>query len=250
MTWWTAGAPAIAAAFTASLVEAVEAMTIVLAVMAVRGPRPAALGTAAGLLCLALIILVFGPVLNRIPIHTLQLGVGVLLLLFGTRWLRKAILRAGGVIPLHDETIAYTAETAYLQEQVRRRERRLDWLGAVTSFKAVMIEGLEVVFIVIAVGAGRGLIGAASLGALAACALVVLIGLAVRRPLAQVPENTLKFGVGVMLSAFGVFWAGEGMGIAWPGEDLAIPAFALCFLAAGLAAVSLLRRRPALGGAK
>jgi uncharacterized membrane protein len=250
MMWWTTAAPAISAAFTASLVEAVEAMTIVLAVAAVRGPRPAALGTAAGLLCLGLIIAVFGPVLNRIPIHTLQLGVGVLLLLFGTRWLRKAILRAGGIIPLHDEALAYTAETAHLQEQVRRRERRLDWLGAVTSFKAVMIEGLEVVFIVIAVGAGRGLLAAASLGALAACVLVVLTGVALRRPLAQVPENTLKFGVGVMLSAFGVFWAGEGMGVAWPGEDLAIPALALCFLAAGLATVSLLRRRPALGGAQ
>jgi uncharacterized membrane protein len=250
MTWWATAAPAIAAAFTASLVEAVEAMTIVLAVMAVRGARPAVSGTAAGLLCLMLIILVFGPLLNRIPIHALQLGVGVLLLLFGTRWLRKAILRAGGIIPLHDEAMAYTAGTAYLQEQVRRRERRLDWLGAVTSFKAVMIEGLEVVFIVIAVGAGRGLLPAASLGALAACGLVVLIGLAVRRPLAQVPENTLKFGVGVMLSAFGVFWAGEGMGVAWPGEDLAILGFALCFLGAGIATVSLLRRGPALGGVR
>src|SRR5215472_15182110 len=127
MTGWTAAAPAIAAAFTASLVEAVEAMTIVLAVMAVRGVRPAALGTAAGLVCLTLIVLVFGPVLNRIPIHALQLAIGVLLLLFGTRWLRKAILRAGGIIPLHDEASAYTAETAYLREQVRRRERRLDW---------------------------------------------------------------------------------------------------------------------------
>jgi uncharacterized membrane protein len=250
VTWWTASAPAIAAAFTASLVEAVEAMTIVLAVIAVRGPRPAALGTLAGLFCLALIVAVFGPVLNRIPIRALQLGVGVLLLLFGTRWLRKAILRASGIVPLHDEAMAYAAETAYLQEQSRRRERRLDWLGAVTSFKAVTIEGLEVVFIVVAVGAGRGMLAAASLGALAACVLVALTGLALRRPLAQVPENTLKFGVGVMLSAFGVFWAGEGMGIAWPGEDLAIPAFALCFLAAGLAAVSLLRRRPALRGVK
>jgi uncharacterized membrane protein len=249
MTWWTTSAPAIAAAFTASLVEAVEAMTIVLAVMAVRGPRPAVLGSAAGLLCLALIIIVFGPVLNGIPIHALQFAVGVLLLLFGTRWLRKAILRAAGIIPLHDEVMAYAAETAYLQDQARR-ERRLDWLGAATSFKAVIIEGLEVAFIVIAVGAGRGLVGAASLGALAACLAVVLIGFAMRRPLAQVPENTLKFGVGVMLSAFGVFWAGEGMGIAWPGEDLAILAFALGFLAAGLAAVSLLRRRPALEGVK
>lgn len=250
MTSWTAALSTIAVAFSASLVEAVEALTIVLAVMSVRGARPALLGAGAGLVCLALIVLILGPVLDQVPLHFLQLAVGVLLLLFGMRWLRKAILRAAGVIPLHDEMLAYSAEAALLRDQRRRRERHLNWLGAVTAFKAVLIEGIEVVFIVIAAGTGRGLILTASIGALAACVAVVLAGFAVRKPLARIPENTLKFGVGVMLSAFGVYWAGEGMGINWPGSDLAIIGFALAFLATGLAVAAVLRRRPAFRAAE
>jgi uncharacterized membrane protein len=241
MSLW-AHAPVIAVVFAASLVEAVEAMTIMLAVMTVRGTRPAISGAAAGLLCLGLIVLLFGPVLNQVPLHALQLAIGILLLLFGMRWLRKAILRSAGVIPLHDELLAFSAETASLQEEMRRKGRNLDWLGAVTTFKAVLIEGLEVVFIVIAAGAGRGLLIPASIGALAACVAVALTGIAVRRPLSRVPENTLKFGVGVMLSAFGVFWAGEGMGISWPGSDLALFVFAAAFLSAGLLTAAALRR--------
>jgi uncharacterized membrane protein len=193
---------------------------------------------------LALIVLLLGPLLDRIPLYVLQLMIGILLLLFGMRWLRKAILRAAGVIPLHDETTAFANETAELRDQARRQETRLDWLAALASFKAVVLEGLEVVFIVIAVGAGRGLLFPASLGALAACLLVIIIGFAIHRPLAQVPENTLKFAVGVMLSAFGVFWTGEGLGVSWPGADLAILGFAALFLLAALAAVALSRRRP------
>jgi Ca2+/H+ antiporter, TMEM165/GDT1 family len=233
---------AILAAFLASLVEAVEALTIVLAVATVRGWRPAGLGALAGVAVLVLIVVGLGPMLDLVPLHLLQLAIGVLLLLFGMRWLRKAILRAAGLIPLHDETAAFAAETAELREQAHRRAARLDWLAAVTSFKAVLLEGLEVVFIVIAVGAGRGLLLPAGAGALAACLLVAGAGLVVHRPLAKVPENTLKFAVGVMLSAFGMFWTGEGLGVAWPGADLAIVAFAALFLAVGLAAVALVRR--------
>jgi uncharacterized membrane protein len=171
----------------------------------------------------------------------LQFAVGVLLLLFGTRWLRKAILRYAGIVPLHNEVAAFAAETAELREQARRHEARLDWLAGLASFKAILLEGLEVVFIVIAVGAGRGLILPASVGAVAACLAVAAIGLVVHRPLARVPENTLKFAVGVILSAFGIFWTGEGLGIAWPGEDLAILAFALLFLAAGFAGIAVAR---------
>ncbi len=208
MTWATA-APAIAAAFLGSLVEAIEALTIVLAVATVRGWRPAGLGAAA------------------------------LLLLFGMRWLRKAILRAAGVIPLHDEASAFAAGTAELREH----RSRLDWLAGLASFKAVLLEGLEVVFIVIAVSAGRGLLLPASAGALGACGLVAIAGFVLHRPLARVPENALKFAVGVMLSAFGVFWTGEGLGVAWPGADLAIVGFAALFLlVAALAAVAI--RRP------
>ena len=240
---WTTAAPAVTTAFLSSLVEAVEALTIVLAVASIRGWRPAALGALAGLSLLLLIVVALGPLLNRVPLHALQLVIGVLLLLFGMRWLRKAILRAAGAIALHDEGIAFATETEELRDQARQHETRLDWLAGLASFKAVVLEGLEVVFIVIAVGAGRGLVGAASLGALAACLLVAAFGFAIHRPLERVPENTLKFAVGAMLSAFGVFWTGEGLGVPWPGQDLAIVAIAALFLLVALAAVALTRTR-------
>ena len=236
---------AVTAAFLASLVEAVEALTIVLAVATVRGWRPAGLGAIGGLALLAAIVVALGPLLDYVPLHLLQLAIGVLLLLFGMRWLRKAILRAAGVVPLHDEAMAFASETAELREEERRYEAHLDWLAGLASFKAVLLEGLEVVFIVIAVSAGGGLLIPVSVAALAACLLVAAIGLAVHRPLARVPENTLKFAVGVMLSAFGMFWTGEGFGVVWPGADLAIVAFVALFLATGLAAVALLNRRKA-----
>jgi len=234
--------PAMTAAFLASLVEAVEALTIVLAVATVRGWRPAGLGALAGLSLLILIVAALGPLLDRVPLHLLQLAIGILLLLFGMRWLRKAILRSAGVIPLHDETSAFATETAELREQARRPASRLDWLAGLTSFKAVLLEGLEVVFIVIALSARGGLLVGASAGALAACLLVAGVGLVVHRPLARIPENTLKFAVGVMLSAFGIFWTGEGLGVAWPGADLAIVAFGALFLGVGIMAVGLARR--------
>jgi Ca2+/H+ antiporter, TMEM165/GDT1 family len=239
---WSIAAPAVTAAFLASLVEAVEAFTIVLAVATLRGWRPAALGTTAGLALLAGVILLLGPLLDRVPIHSLQLAIGILLLLFGMGWLRKASLRAAGIIPLHDEDATFAAEAAQLGQHTRRQHSNLDWVAGITALKAVLLEGLEVVFIVIAVGAGRGLLMPASLGALAACALVLAAGAMLHRPLSRVPENTLKFGVGVMLSAFGVFWTGEGLGIAWPGQDLALLLFAAMFLAAGLVGASLARR--------
>jgi uncharacterized membrane protein len=234
-------APVMTTAFLASLVEAVEALTIVLAVATVRGWHPAGLGALAGLLVLALIVVAFGPLLDRLPLSLLQLAIGILLLLFGMRWLRKAILRMAGVVPLHDEATTFIAETAELREQALRNEVRLDWLAAIASFKAVLIEGLEVVFIVIALGAGRGMLIPASAGAAAACLLVTGVGIVVHRPLARVPENTLKFAVGVMLSTFGVFWTGEGLGVAWPGADFAIVVFAALFLAVGLTSAALLR---------
>ena len=239
---WSIAAPAVMAAFLASLVEVVEAFTIVLAVATLRGWRSAALGTIAGLAVLAGIVLSLGPLLNRIPLHSLQLAIGILLLLFGMGWLRKASLRAAGIIPLHDEDAIFAAEAAQLGQHRLRQQNNLDWVAGITALKAVLLEGLEVVFIVIAVGAGRGLLMPASLGALAACALVLAAGVIIHRPLSRVPENTLKFGVGVMLSAFGVFWTGEGLGVAWPGQDLALLLFAALFLAAGLGGATLARR--------
>jgi uncharacterized membrane protein len=231
---WSIAAPAIGSTFLASIVEVVEAFTIILAVATLRGWRPALFGTAGALATLAAIVLALGPLLDRVPIHVLQFVIGVLLLLFGVSWLRKAALRSAGVIPMHDETAIFVSETANLNREVQHRETSLAWIAGITAYKAVLLEGLEVVFIVIAVGAGRGLILPASLGALAACALVLLIGAIVHRPLSNVPENTLKFGVGVMLSAFGVFWTGEGLGVEWPGADLSLFVFAALFLAAGL----------------
>ncbi|MCY0150946.1 TMEM165/GDT1 family protein [Hoeflea alexandrii] len=231
--FWTVLFPAVTAAFLASIVEVVEAFTIVLAVGTTRGWRPAIVGTAAALAVLGLVVLILGLALRFIPIQVLQLVVGILLLLFGMGWLRKAVLRSAGVIALHDETLAYDEETAELRSQTGSPQT-LKWIAGITAFKAVLLEGLEVAFIVVAVGAGKGLLWEASLGALAACALVLIVGAAVHKPLSQVPENTLKFGVGVMLSAFGVFWTGEGLGAEWPGADLALLPLAALFLLSGI----------------
>jgi Ca2+/H+ antiporter, TMEM165/GDT1 family len=238
---WTTAAPAIGAAFVASVVEVVEAFTIVLAVGTLRGWRPAILGTIVALGALGLLVLCLGPVLNLVPLHSLQIFIGVLLLLFGMGWLRKAILRSAGIIPLHDEAAAFAAGRAHLEGEALRQNTSLNWIAGMMALKAVLLEGLEVVFIVIAVGAGNGLLVPASIGAIAACVLVFIIGVFIRRPLARVPENTLKFAVGVMLSAFGVFWTGEGLGVPWPGQDLILFVFAGIFLLTGIVTSTLLR---------
>lgn len=235
---WTHVGPTILAAFLASLVEFVEAMTIVLAVGAVRGWRGALGGTGLALLVLLALVLALGPALTRIPRDLVQVGIGTLTLLFGMRWLRKAILRTAGVIALHDEDAAFAEETALL--------RGLGGIGAgwdrvavSTAFKITMIEGIEVVFIVVALGtAGTGLLLPASLGAIAALLLVVALGAVLHRPVAMIPENTLKFTVGILLCAFGTFWVGEGIGLHWPGEDLS-----LLGLITGFAGVALVAAR-------
>jgi uncharacterized membrane protein len=241
MTWATI-LPAVTASFLASLVEFVEAFTIILAVATIRGWRPALLGAFVGMLLLAGLVITFGPLLDRVPLWILQLVIGVLLLLFGLRWLRKAILRSAGLIALHDENKAFADQEASLLSDARGHDKRLDWIAGLASFKAVVLEGLEVVFIVIAIGAAHRLIVPAAIGATAACVLVMAIGAIVHRPLARVPENTLKFGVGVMLAAFGTFWTGEGLGVEWPGADLSILAFIAVYLLFGVAAVAAIRR--------
>ncbi|CAN7219615.1 COG4280 domain-containing protein [Mesorhizobium sp. LjNodule214] len=226
----------ITAAFLASFVEVVEAFTIVLAVGVTRSWRPALIGAALALAVLAALVLAFGPLLALVPITIMQFVVGVLLILFGMRWLRKSILRSGGVIALRDEDLAFSKETALLQQQAN--DRRADYLAGLASFKAVLLEGVEVVFIVIAVGAAHGQTLYASLGALAAFVLVMLVGFALHRPLARVPENALKFVVGLMLTSFGIFWTGEGIGAEWPGEDLAL---LLIFAIVALASFAIVR---------
>jgi uncharacterized membrane protein len=243
MASWAHAIPSLTAAFLASLVEFVEALTVVLAVGTVRGWRPALLGTGLALCALALLVLALGPALTRIPLDYVQLGVGLLLLLFGLRWLRKAILRAAGVIALHDEEAAFAGETAQLRSYERARDPRWDAVAIGTSFKIVVLEGIEVVFIVIAVGAAGGLLVPACVGAGAALLVVVLLGLVLHRPLAKVPENALKFAVGVLLAAFGTFWLGEGIGVDWPGADWSLLGLVAWYLLVALAAVRLCRAR-------
>lgn len=237
----TTAAPTVGAAFMAAAVEAVEALTIVLAVSVVRGPRPALAGAAAALALLATVVALFGPLLAAVPVRGLQVTVGVLLLVFGLGWLRKAVLRAGGILALHDEAQAFADETRELRSQAAAA----DWLAGVTAFKAVLLEGTEVVFIVLAVGARPGLLAPAALGAAAACALVAVVGLLARAPLTRVPENSLKFLVGGLLTGFGAFWCGEGLGVTWPFGDVAIPALVALYLAAGLGLTRWLRTRVA-----
>jgi uncharacterized membrane protein len=207
-------------AFLASLVEFVEALTIVLAVGATRGWRSAWIGTLAGATLLTLAVAAFGPLLRSVPLEALQLVVGILLLFFGLRWLRKAILRYAGAIALHDEAVIFARREAELRSGARGAAT--DWPAIATAFNAVVLEGLEVVFIVIAVGATAGALVPAALGAVLAGFIVAATGLSLRRPLARVPENTLKCAVGIMLSAFGTYWTGEGLGDAWPGGELAL----------------------------
>ena len=242
MHWSHLGTAAIAA-FLASLVEFVEALTIVLAVGVTRGWRSALLGAAAGAALLIVLTLVFGPALQRIPLESLQLVVGILLLLFGMRWLRKAMLRAAHVIGMHDEAAIYAHEVAELSESNGFTASRvvIDRIGFATALKAVVLEGLEVIFIVIATGVG-GHFGAAALGAALAGLLVIGAGVVVHQPLARVPENTLKYAVGILLSAFGVFWIGEGLAYPWPGADLALLGLIAGFGLASAIGVDLARR--------
>lgn len=237
---WIHAAPTVIAAFLASSVEFVEALTVILAVGSVRGWRDALAGTGGALVVLLLIVVVLGSALTRIPLDAIQLAVGTLLLLFGMRWLRKAILRAAGIIPLHDESAAYAKQVQSMRGHGAAQGR--DAVAFLAAFQITMLEGTEVVFIVIAVGAGgAGLILPASLGAFVALLLVAVLGLVLRRPLARVPENSLKFIVGVLLSAFGTFWVGEGVGIDWPGADWSIVALVIVFLGLALMAVPFCR---------
>jgi Ca2+/H+ antiporter, TMEM165/GDT1 family len=233
--------PAMLASFLASSVECVEAMTIVLAVGAVRGWRPALVGAGLAAALLVVLVVIFGAGLSLIRLALLQTAIGILLLLFGMRWLRKAVLRAGGVIALRDETANYASETNALRRD-HGEVRGWDPIGIATSFKAVTLEGIEVVFIVVAVGAVGGALFPATMGALAAAVLLAGIGVLVHRPLARVPENALKFAVGIMLSSFGTFWIGEGYGVEWPGGDLSLLGLIAGFLAAALYSVRIIRR--------
>ena len=212
----------VLSAFLASAVEFVEALTIVLASGLARGWKSSLAGLGAATVALAVIVAALGPALTVIPLSALRLVVGGLLLVFGLQWLRKAILRASGYKALHDEDEIFARELADARGAGRDERAGLDWYGFVLSFKGVLLEGLEVVFIVLTFGATQGSIPLAAAGAGGALILVAGVGVAVRAPLARVPENLMKFAVGVMLTTFGIFWSAEGAGAHWPGEDASL----------------------------
>lgn len=231
-------------AFFASSVEMVEALTIVLAVGVTRGWRAAFMGVAAGVLTLAIVVAVLGPSLTTyVPIDGLRVVIGALLLIFGLQWLRKAILRSSGLKAMHDEAAIYEREVAELQEGAPRSEG-FDWSGFTVSYKGVFLEGLEVAFIVLTFGTNDGRFDLPIAGALAGLVLVVGAGLLVHRPLSRVPENTIKWLVGIMLSAFGTFWVGEGAGVTWTLSDGMLLVLAAVYLGLGIALVWALRPRP------
>ena len=231
--------------FLACAVEAVEALTIVLAVGTTRSWASALYGCGAALVALAASIGALGPALTSLPLSALRVLVGGLLLVFGLQWLRKAILRAAGLKALHDEEQAFAQQTVAARSAVGRLVAGVDAYAFVVAFKGVLLEGLEVTVIVLTFGANQHRIGLAAAAAGTAVAVVVLTGIAARAPLARVPENAMKFAVGVMLTSFGMFWGAEGAGTSWPGGDAALLAIVPAVLLASLAMVRWLRRAPA-----
>jgi uncharacterized membrane protein len=215
--------PLVLTVFVACAVEAVEALTIVLAAGLTRQWRSTFQGMAAALVVLAIVTAAIGPAISYLPLTALRLVVGALLAIFGLQWLRKAVLRATGFKALHDEASAYLREVTAAEAAPKTAKRGVDdWYAFTLAFKGVLLEGLEVVFIVITFGDNQRDLGAAVIGAAAAVVVITLAGIAVKAPLAKVPENWMKFAVGIMLTSFGTFWGAEGAGVAWPGNDAAL----------------------------
>ncbi len=237
----------ILGAFLASAVEMVEALTIVLGVGVVRGWRSTLIGVGAATIVLAALIAALGPALRLLPIVTLRLVVGALLLAFGLQWLRKAILRTSGYKALHDEDEAFRKERDQAATAAQEQRMGLDWYSFTVAFKGVLLEGLEVVFIVITFGSAQGRLALAAAGAGAALVLVVVAGVLARGPLERVPENTIKFAVGLLLTSFGCFWAAEGVGVHWPGDELSLLGVIGFLGALSFALVRALRRQRLAG---
>jgi len=227
------------AAFLGSAVESVEALTIVLAVGLTRGWRSPLYGAVVALVALAVLVLLFGQlIVTRVPELTLKLIIGTLIVLFGLRWLHKAILRSAGVIAMHDENKSYEDTLKELHGSPLRQ----DWVAFTIALKGVFLEGMEVVFIVVAVGGTSGGLHIAVAGGLLAMIAVAVLGVVVRKPLAQVPENTLKYAVGVILASIGTFWAAEGMGATWPLDLVSVLGIAAIYFGASRVAVMMVRR--------
>jgi uncharacterized membrane protein len=236
----------VLAVFGASAVEMVEALTIVVAVGSTRGWRSAFRGAGAAVVLLVVLVAVGGvPLVRYTPISGLRVGVGALLLLLGLSWLRKAVLRAAGLMAEHDEDAIYAETVASLSrgDGGPGARRGADPEGVGVAFKGVFLEGIEVVLIVISLGASQHQLGIASAAAGAALVVVATTGVLVARQLSNVPENLLKLVVGVMLTSFGTFWVGEGAGAHWPGSDASLPVLVAVFSLSAVALVALLRRR-------
>jgi uncharacterized membrane protein len=236
--------PLILTVFVACTVEAIEALTIVLATGITREWKSTLQGMAVALVVLAVITAAVGPAISYLPLTALRVVIGALLLIFGLQWLRKAVLRATGYKALHDEASAYLREVTAAKEATKERKRGVsDWYSFTLAFKGVLLEGLEVVFIVITFGDNQKNIGAAVIGAAAAIIVVTVVGIAVRAPLTKVPENWMKFAVGVMLTSFGTFWGAEGAGVEWPGNDAALLVLAPVVALVAAACIFWLRSR-------
>jgi uncharacterized membrane protein len=246
MNWWFG----FVSAFLASGVEVVEAVTIVLAVGVTRGWRSAWIGVVSAAAVLAVLVALLGPALQYlIPIDALRIVIGTLLLIFGLQWLRKAIMRYTGLQELHDEERIYQREVTQLKSEpvTQVGSQGMDWTAFTVSFKGVLLEGLEIIFIVLTFSLSVGDFTPAVLGAIAAAVVVITLAAAVHAPLSRVPENTLKFVVGIMLCGFGTFWSGEGVGLQWPGEDLSILGLIGFYAVIAGIIIYLLRQRSAAG---
>jgi uncharacterized membrane protein len=242
----------ILGAFLASAVEMVEVITIVLGVGVVRGWRSPLIGVGVATIALAAIVGALGPALSLVPIETLRFVVGALLLAFGMQWLRKAILRSSGHTALRDEGEAFTRHRDQAATATSEQRAGLDWYAFTVAFKGVLLEGLEIVFIVISFGSAQGRLGLAAVGAVAAVVLIALAGVLVRGPLERVPENTIKFAVGLLLTSFGCFWGAEGAGVRWPGDELSLLGVIGFLALLSFVLVRMLRRQPSVlpSGAK
>lgn len=238
------GAALFITVFLACAVEAVEATTVVLAIGTARHWRSALTGSVAALVLLAAVVAALGPAVASLPLNALRLVVGGVLLIFGLQWLRKAALRAGGVKALHDEDAIFREQLAEAERaSTGRRSLVGDWYGFTVSFKSVLLEGLEVVFIALTFGANQHNIPLAAVAAVVAVCVVTATAVVVRAPLSRVPENTMKFVVGVLLCAFGTFWGAEGAGASWPGSDAALLALVPLYGCVGLLLAAALRAR-------
>lgn len=235
----------LAGAFLASAVEMVEALTIVFAMGVTRGWRSALIGSAVALVVLGVIVAILGPLLANIPLAPLRIVIGGLLVIFGLQWLRKAILRSSGYKALHDEEAIFNKEVAAAKSAGHEERAGMDWYAFTVAFKGVLLEGLEVAFIVLTFGSSHRSVPLAAAGAIAGLLVVGFVGVVVRAPLSRVPENTLKFAVGVMLTGFGVFWAGEGVHIEWPGGEIALLVVLILTFAVSWGYVLLLRQQRA-----